>query len=257
MIVAAIPLTVFIAQKQQEMRQRASTIAVSLFVVPATVAAGEAVSIVASAPASCAKGLKDPYSSPVGGFSNCTFSSSCDANNIACEGTWQCTAGQQGSYMVGVASDTCIASNVSLTVEAPAETVTATAIPTKALSVVPSPTSSTAPTSQPKADRPLDETPNPTDTATNTPPITSSPIPSTANQEQTPVPSGQKVITGDINEDGKLDIQDYMEFTNCFGERISSSGCKYKTQADLTHDGKVDLDDLRWLFDSFQSLSGD
>lgn len=250
-IVAAIPLTVFIAQKQQEVRQRASTTAVSLFVVPNTVITGQSISIVASGPSNCAKGLRDPYSSPPNGFSNCNFSSSCDASNISCEGTWECAAGQPGSYMIGVASDTCAASLVNLTVEAPAETVVTTPTPTRVPSTVPSPTSSRAPTSQPTA------IPTASIAISAIPSTTISPIPSTADQQQTPTPSGQTLITGDINQDGRLDIQDYMEFINCFGERMNSSGCRYRTQADITHDGEVNLDDLRWLFDSFQTLHGD
>lgn len=111
-------------------------------------------------------------------------------------------------------------------------TTTPTIAPTLT-GIPPTPTPTPLPTTTPTA------TPTPRPTATPTPKPTATPIP---QPTATSTPITQK--TGDINNDGKIDVQDlsYM---------LSRWGTNDNPVADLNHDGTINIFDLSMLLSNW------
>ncbi|MBI3092641.1 MAG: hypothetical protein HYZ02_00170 [Candidatus Levybacteria bacterium] len=96
---------------------------------------------------------------------------------------------------------------------------------------------------QPTATRPPAAVPTATPTLPPAPPAGGP----TATPTTTP-----SAILGDINADGKVDITDYSILTSCFGSNMDKPVCgTNKTKADLNKDGKVDGIDYNILIRNF------
>lgn len=89
-------------------------------------------------------------------------------------------------------------------------------------------------------------------TATPTlPPAGSGPTPIKSGPTPTPTPTGTG-IAGDINNDGKVNITDYSILSSCFGTKANLPSCgTNKTKSDLNKDGKVDGIDYNILIRNF------
>lgn len=112
---------------------------------------------------------------------------------------------------------------------------------------------------------PLSSVPNPTQRVTQTPTPTPrsggptvTPTPRSGQPTATPTPIGSgptptgSGILGDINGDGHVNIQDYTILTSCYGSNINKPSCgTNKTKADLSNDGKVDGIDYNILIRNF------
>jgi len=61
------------------------------------------------------------------------------------------------------------------------------------------------------------------------------------------------LVTGDLNKDNSLNVNDYNTFISCFGDKQ----CSQKQLADLNDDGKVDLADYNILMGNFATQRGD
>ncbi|MBI2267996.1 MAG: hypothetical protein HYU80_00945 [Candidatus Blackburnbacteria bacterium] len=121
--------------------------------------------------------------------------------------------------------------SVSYSIVEPTPTPTPT--PTLAPTSTPTPTPTTSP----------DTTPTPTSTLTPTPTELLTPTP-TGQVTATPTPTQ---LTGDITEDGIVDLDDFTVFVEHFGPRMPEGG----SPADFTKDGKVDLDDFNVFVENF------
>lgn len=94
-IVAAVPLTVFISQKQQDIRQRAAT-SLGNIIMDDSVYPGDDVKVIVKGPLSCSVN----YQLNSSGLNNCgQLVGSCDGSG--CQGTWMCKASNNlGNHMV-------------------------------------------------------------------------------------------------------------------------------------------------------------
>lgn len=59
-------------------------------------------------------------------------------------------------------------------------------------------------------------------------------------------------LSGDVDSNNTIDIQDYNDLMNCYGARYAS--CVYKTTADLNDDGAVDGVDYNIIMRSFSGI---
>lgn len=69
------------------------------------------------------------------------------------------------------------------------------------------------------------------------------------------------LVTGDVNNDDQLDIQDYNNIISCFGSKVTSPSCtipptSQSSGADINDDGKVDGIDYNLLLREFSVQKG-
>lgn len=112
---------------------------------------------------------------------------------------------------------------------------------------------------------PLSDLPKPTSAPTKPQPTATQPGPTATSAPApagtgptatlTPSPAGGPTgtrVAGDINGDGQVNIQDYTTLASCYGNNMNKPSCgTNKTKADLNNDGKVDGVDYNILIRNF------
>lgn len=83
----------------------------------------------------------------------------------------------------------------------------------------------------------------------------------TLRSETTTPLANLTLLTGDINDDNILDVQDYNAYRDCFYKNLNNLSCRQQDWADLNDDGKldttVDFSDIKLLLQNFSVREGD
>lgn len=99
LIIMAIPLTVFIAQRQQDIRQRANLDSIYITINPNNTTEGNTFIVSASGPSTCFKDTDILASNPAANLNCSAPQINCFPNNI-CVSNWTCIAPAAGNYIV-------------------------------------------------------------------------------------------------------------------------------------------------------------